>query len=100
MNDKMKAMLESYLRAFVVSAGSYIAAANAADNNITVNGVLLAGLIAIAGPGLRAINPKDPAFGLIANIVDSELNKLAEKSAPKKKTPAKKSSGGNSLKAK
>ncbi len=42
------------------------------------------------------INPKDPAFGWVANLADAELKKLAEKSASKKKAPAKKkkSSGG------
>jgi len=55
---------------------------------------ILAGIIAVAGPALRAVNPKDPAFGLVANVVDSELKKLAKKAAPKKKASVKKSGGG------
>jgi hypothetical protein len=35
---------------------------------------------------IRAINPKDPAFGFIADGVDAELKKLAKKSASNKKT--------------
>ena len=50
--------------------------------------MLVAGLIAVAGPALRAVNSKDPAFGLVADVVDSELKKLAAK--PAKKAPAKK----------
>jgi hypothetical protein len=41
-------------------------------------------LAAVAGPAIRAINPKDPAFGFIANAVDVEIKALAKKS--KKKT--------------
>ncbi len=95
MNEKMKAALASYVRAFVVAVAAYVTAPGV---EVTAEGLLLAGLIAIAGPALRAVNPKDPAFGLIANVVDSELKKLAEKAvvkkAPVKKAVAKKSSGG------
>lgn len=81
-----KEMLSSYGRSFAVAAATYVAQ----GDGVTLTGVLLAGVIAIAGPALRAVNPKDPAFGLIATVVDSELKKLAEKAAPKKKAPAKK----------
>jgi hypothetical protein len=91
MNEKMKAALGSYLRAFAVAAGTYVANA---DGGITLEGLVIAGLIAVAGPALRAVNPKDPSFGLIANVVDSELKKLSEKAATKKKAPAKKKSSG------
>jgi len=88
MDAKMKAMLSSYGRAFAVAVATYVANA---DGGITLEGLLIAGVIAVAGPALRAVNPKDPAFGLIANVVDSELKKLSEKTAAKKKAPAKKS---------
>jgi len=94
MDAKMKAMLSSYGRAFAVAVATYVANA---DGGITLEGLLIAGIIAVAGPALRAVNPKDPAFGLIANVVDSELKKLSEKAAPKKKAAKKspkKSSGG------
>ncbi len=86
MNKKMKAALESYLRSFVVAAGTYVANA---DGGITLEGLVIAGLIAVAGPALRAVNPKDPSFGLIANVVDAELKKLSEKAATKKKAAKK-----------
>jgi hypothetical protein len=83
MKPKMKAMLESYVRAFVVAAGVAYS-----DGFKGTEEILIAGLIAIAGPAIRAINPKDPAFGVVADIVDAELNKLAK--ADKKKKAVKK----------
>ena len=90
MNEKMKAVLESYARSFVVAAG---ATYYASGNNVDLQAMLIAGLIAVAGPALRAVNSKDPAFGLVADVVDAELKKLAKKPAKKaapKKTVAKK----------
>lgn len=92
LKEKHKKMLESYGRSFVVAA---LAAFQASGGDLGLDGVLIAGLIAVAGPALRAVNPKDPAFGLVAKVVETELNKLSEKAAPKKKkAPAKKKSGG------
>ena len=81
MNEKMKAMLESYARAFVVAAASTY---YASGNNVDVKSILMAGLIAVAGPALRAVRKNDPAFGLVADVVDSELKKLAKAPAKKK----------------
>jgi len=102
LEKTQKAMLESYVRAFVVAAATYVANA---DGGVTLQGLLLAGVIAVAGPALRAVNKKDPAFGLVAKIVETKLNELSEKANPKKspikKATAKKSSGGgNSHKVK
>ena len=83
MNEKMKAMLSSYARAFVVAAAATYAVPN---NNVDLKGILIAGLIAVAGPAIRAVNSKDPAFGLVADVVDSELKKLSK--APTKKKAA------------
>ncbi len=80
MNAKIKAALESYIRSFVVAAGVAYS-----DGFRGVEEILIAGLIAIAGPAIRAVNPKDPAFGVIADVVDAELKALAKKSAKKKK---------------
>ena len=95
LNKTQKAMLESYARAFAVAAATYVVNA---DSGVTLQGLLLAGVIAIAGPALRAVNTKDPAFGLVAKVVESKLTELSEKAAPKKapakKAVAKKSSGG------
>lgn len=85
MNPKLKAALESYARSFMVAAlTAYSIGARDLED------VLIAGLIAVAGPALRAANPKDPAFGLAADIVDVELDKLAKASKKKKKAVKKK----------
>jgi len=84
MNAKVKAILESYVRAFVVALGVAYS-----DGFTGVEELLIAGLIATAGPAIRAINPKDPAFGVVADVVTAELDKLAKaskKPAAKKKT--------------
>jgi hypothetical protein len=79
MNAQIRAALESYARSFVVAA---IAVYSAGETDLKA--ILIAGLAAVAGPAIRAINPKDPAFGFIANAVDVEIKALAKKS--KKKT--------------
>jgi hypothetical protein len=80
MNAKMKSAIESYARSFVVAA---IAVYSAGETDIRA--ITIAGLAAIAGPAIRAINPKDPAFGFIANAVDVEIKALAKKSKKAKK---------------
>lgn len=83
MNLKMKLVLESYARSFAVAAlTAYSMGAR------DVEDLVIAGLIAILGPAIRAINPKDPAFGLIADTITLELDKLAK--ADKKKKAVKK----------
>lgn len=79
MNAQLRAALESYARSFVVAA---IAVYSAGETDLKA--ILIAGLAAVAGPAIRAINPKDPAFGFIADAVDVEIKALAKKS--KKKT--------------
>lgn len=79
----MKLALSSYARSFAVAAvTAYSMGARSWED------LLLAGLIAILGPAIRAVNPKDPAFGMIADTVEVELNKLAK--ADKRKKAAKK----------
>ena len=85
MNEKMKKVLESYANSFLIAAG---ATYYASGNQVDLQAMLIAGLIAVAGPALRAVRKNDPAFGLVADVVDSELKKLANK--PAKKAPAKK----------
>jgi hypothetical protein len=75
MNTKLKAAVESYARSFVVAA---IAVYSAGETDIKA--IAIAGLAAIAGPAIRAVNPKDPAFGFIADAVDVEIKALAKKS--------------------
>ena len=85
MNKKTQAVIESYARSFVVALGVAYS-----DGFQGVEELILAALIATAGPAIRAINPKDPAFGAIADVVTGELDKLAKaekkKAASKKKT--------------
>jgi hypothetical protein len=78
MNTKIKSALESYARSFVVAA---IAVYSAGETDLKA--IAIAGLAAIAGPAIRAINPKDPSFGLVADVVDVEIKALAKKSAKK-----------------
>jgi hypothetical protein len=85
MNAKLKAAVESYARSFVVAA---IAVYSAGETDLKA--ILIAGLAAIAGPAIRAVNPKDPAFGFIADAVDTEIKALAKKSVKKKAAPKKK----------
>jgi len=93
LKKKHKDILKSYARSYVVAVA---AAYTAPGSDLGVEGLLLAGLVAVAGPAIRAIDKKDPTFGLVATVVDTELKKLSERAAPKKKAPAKKkkSSGG------
>jgi predicted RNA polymerase sigma factor len=85
MNTKIKVVIESYVRAFVVALGVAYS-----DGFTGAEEILIAALIAVVGPAIRAINPKDPAFGVMADVVTAELDKLAKaskkKPAPKKKT--------------
>ena len=86
MNSKVKEIIESYARSFVVALGVAYS-----DGFQGTEELLIAALIAVAGPAIRAINPKDPAFGVMADVVTAELDKLAKadkkkKAAPKKKT--------------
>jgi len=86
MNSKIKEIVESYARSFVVALGVAYS-----DGFSGSQEILIAALIATAGPAIRAINPNDPAFGVVSDVVTAELNKLAKadrkmKTAPKKKT--------------
>ena len=80
MNEKAKAIIESYVRAFVVALGVAYS-----DGFSGKEEILIAALIAIVGPALRALNAKDPAFGLVADAVDVEIEELVKKQAKKKK---------------
>lgn len=81
MNAKMKAVVESYVRAFVVALGVAYS-----DGFSGTKEIVLAAAIAVVGPAIRAINPKDPAFGRLADQVDVELDKLLTAELTKKKT--------------
>jgi len=79
MNPKIQAVLESYVRSFVVALGVAYS-----DGFTGVEEIVIAAAIAFAGPAIRAINPKDPAFGLVADAVTQEIKKLANANSKKK----------------
>lgn len=85
MNKKAQAVLASYARAFVVAMATL--ALNGETNG---KAIVLAGLAAVVGPAIRAVNPKDPAFGVIADKADLEFNKLLKAELTKKKAAPKK----------
>jgi hypothetical protein len=78
MNAKYKAVLESYGRSFVVAL-----AASYSSGETELKALAIAGLVAVIGPAIRAINPNDPAFGRVADMVEVELKKAAKKPAKK-----------------
>lgn len=86
MNSKAKAVIESYARSFVIALGVAYS-----DGLKGPEEIIIAAVIAVAGPAIRAINPKDPAFGVLADVVEVELKKVAKKAPAKKaaKKPAK-----------
>jgi hypothetical protein len=47
--------------------------------------LLAAGLSAVVPVAIRAINPKDPAFGKVADLAMVEIDKLAKASTKKTK---------------
>ena len=78
MNAKQKAVLESYGRSFVVAL-----AASYSSGETELKALAIAGLVAVIGPAIRAINPNDPAFGRVAEMVEVELKKAATKPVKK-----------------
>jgi len=79
MNKKIQALLASYGRAAIVAVGVTISAGKTAPNEL-----LAAAAIAVIAPAIRAINPKDAAFGVVADEATAEIDKLAKRSAKKK----------------
>lgn len=64
MNCQMKEALFSYLRtAAVAMASVYIALGGNVFNREGIQALIYAGIVAVAGPAARAINPHDTAFG-------------------------------------
>jgi hypothetical protein len=83
MNAKNKALLASYGRTFLAAVIAVYA-----TGNHDAKAILIAGAVATIGPAIRAINPRDPAFGIGADILTLELTKLA--TPHKRKAVAKK----------
>jgi hypothetical protein len=79
MNAKHQAMLASYGRAAIVAIITTVSMGKTDPRDL-----LIASAIAVLPPLLRAMNPKDGAFGAGADLLTVELNKLAKKAPAKK----------------
>jgi len=77
----ISAQYKSALRHFALTAAAVWIANPDADIKALIAGVAAA----IIGPALRALDKKDPAFGLVADKIVAELDKLAKKDSKKKK---------------
>jgi hypothetical protein len=76
-SKKLKAVVASYARTFVAVVTYAVV-----NGETDIKAIIIAGLVSVVGPAIRAVNPNDPAFGLIADKVEVELKKAASK--PKK----------------
>lgn len=74
--DKVK----SFVRHFAITAVAVYTVNPDADYK-----ALIAGVVAgVVGPAIRAVDKNDPAFGRVANWVETEIKKLPAKSKKKK----------------
>ena len=89
MDSKIKAMLASYGRsflaaittAFMITGGDILAL-----DSDALKAILAAGISAVLPVAIRAANPKDPAFGKIADgVTDAVVKKITAKKTAKKK---------------
>jgi len=88
MDKKIQAMLASYGRsflaavttAFMITGGDILAL-----DGDSLKAILAAGIAAVLPVAIRAANPKDPAFGKIADgVTEAVVGKLTKKAAAKK----------------
>jgi hypothetical protein len=89
MDKKLQAMLASYGRSFLaaITAAFMITGGDilALDGD-SLKAILAAGLAAVLPVAIRAANPKDPAFGKIADgVADLLIKKTTVLKTPKKK---------------
>ena len=86
-NNQLKAMLASYGRSVLASASALYLAGLTDPLDLAYS--LIAGAIPVF---LRAVNPNDPAFGILpdAKDLDKALRSAKARKAPIKKTVAKK----------
>ena len=89
MDKKTQAMHASYGRsflaavttAFVITGGDILAL-----DGDSVKAILAAGVSAVLPVAIRAANPKDPAFGKIADgVTEAVVKKMTAKKSAKKK---------------
>lgn len=77
----MKSIIKSYARGVVIAITPLITI-----HNTDLWAYLVAVFAGVIGPALRAIDSKDPAFGMVADIAEVEIDKLAKASVKKKQT--------------
>jgi hypothetical protein len=89
MDNKTKAILASYGRsflaavttAFMITGGDILAL-----DGDALKAILAAGISAVLPVAIRAANPKDPAFGKIADgVTEAVVKKITAKKSVKKK---------------
>lgn len=81
-SELMKSVIKSYLRGVITAITPLIAI-----NNTDPWAYAMAIFAGVIGPALRAVDSKDPAFGMVADAIEVEIDKMARGS---KKTTAKK----------
>lgn len=79
MSNKIKSMLASYARSFI-SASLAVYAMGETDWRALV----ASGLAAVVPVAIRAMNPKDACFGIVADVAEVEIKKVAKKASKKK----------------
>lgn len=77
ISDSNKKMFASYGRTFLATVLTLILA-----GETDLKSLLMAGIAATAGPIIRALNPKDPAFGveIHASVTKKKTKKSTKKS--------------------
>ena len=83
--NQIKAMAASYGRSFLAAATAVYA-----TGNHDVKSIIIAALASTLPVALRAINPKDPAFGVAAKVAAGFLADLEAKTTKPVKKAAKK----------
>ena len=78
MEQKHIDMLKSAIRHFAITAVA-LYAAGVTD----LTALAFATAAAVVGPAIRGIDKTDPAFGLIADLATTKINKLAKASKKK-----------------
>jgi len=79
MEKKHQEMLKSAIRHFALTAVA-LYGAGVTD----LKALAFATAAAIVGPAIRGIDKTDPAFGLVADVLTKEIDKLAKASSKKK----------------
>ena len=89
MDSKTKAMLASYGRSFLAAITTAFMSTGGdilALDGDSMKAILAAGVSAVLPVAIRAANPKDPAFGKIADgVTEAVVKKITAKKSAKKK---------------